>query len=439
MTPTIIFVRHGATDFDSGPVSRVRGWLDVPLNDAGQAQAVAVAEKLAADKTPIARVVSSDLTRSRETADQIVEKNGQPPLTITRGLRPWDLGDMTARTVDESMPEMLRLLDHEEELPSSGGEPFLTFQTRALETIIPLAEEAKEHPERGAIVVVSHSRVARLLKGWCLVGCPEDGTIDMQPLVDTDDVVPVGRDVVMTWNGKSWDFGSNDEGARRPDEDAQKESSMHTRDPFEHAVYEMMGLDYGGLAQGLANVAATGIQQQQQEAAQNKVKADSAAAVQRSISADAAWASAEAMLEVATKSDPSAVAADTVSRDLARGDANKAAAALQSDGIAKRCSAAQDSLRSAAIVASRSPKDPTAQARFHAWQTIANACGGGVSGGSSDAGTDTGDGHKGKKMEETEGGESWIVAKHAGLPGWGWIGVGVGVTGLLGYFLFRHR
>jgi probable phosphoglycerate mutase len=62
----ILLARHGETDDNARGV--VQGWIDTPLNDTGRVQARALAEEVAA-RGGIERIVSSHLSRARETAE----------------------------------------------------------------------------------------------------------------------------------------------------------------------------------------------------------------------------------------------------------------------------------------------------------------------------------------------------------------------------------
>ena len=66
------FLRHGVTDHNLRRL--VMGQLDVPLNDQGRRQAELAARQVVG--LGISRIVSSPLSRARETAEVIA---GRPP------------------------------------------------------------------------------------------------------------------------------------------------------------------------------------------------------------------------------------------------------------------------------------------------------------------------------------------------------------------------
>ncbi len=72
MSATILFWRHGQTDYNA--LGRLQGQIDIPLNDEGRAQAAAAAPVLAQTK-PV-RIVSSDLVRAHATASVLGELTG---------------------------------------------------------------------------------------------------------------------------------------------------------------------------------------------------------------------------------------------------------------------------------------------------------------------------------------------------------------------------
>ena len=67
--PTVILVRHGRTAANAGGV--LAGWTPgVHLDDAGRAQATALAARLA--PVPLSAIITSPLERTRETAEALL-------------------------------------------------------------------------------------------------------------------------------------------------------------------------------------------------------------------------------------------------------------------------------------------------------------------------------------------------------------------------------
>jgi broad specificity phosphatase PhoE len=69
----ILLARHGETDHNAAP-QRVQGWIDIPLNDRGRAQARELADAVRGE--PLAALYSSQLVRARETADIVAAELG---------------------------------------------------------------------------------------------------------------------------------------------------------------------------------------------------------------------------------------------------------------------------------------------------------------------------------------------------------------------------
>ncbi|WP_209325156.1 histidine phosphatase family protein [Brevibacterium renqingii] len=80
MTKTVLFWRHGQTDFNVE--GRFQGQSDVPLNDVGRAQAEDAARGLV-DLGP-ELIVSSDLSRAAETADSLARLTCVEPVRDKR-------------------------------------------------------------------------------------------------------------------------------------------------------------------------------------------------------------------------------------------------------------------------------------------------------------------------------------------------------------------
>ena len=69
----IFLIRHGETE---GNAARIVQRPEIPLSPRGQAQAEALARRLA--KESVARIVSSDLARAVGTAERLERATGAP-------------------------------------------------------------------------------------------------------------------------------------------------------------------------------------------------------------------------------------------------------------------------------------------------------------------------------------------------------------------------
>lgn len=95
----ILLARHGETDYNRTPV-RIMGQLDVPLNATGREQAAAMAARLAEATVSPAGIVSSHLSRARETAELIAARLGLE-LQVDARLAETDRGEWQGRTWEE--------------------------------------------------------------------------------------------------------------------------------------------------------------------------------------------------------------------------------------------------------------------------------------------------------------------------------------------------
>lgn len=95
---TIGFVRHGITDWNIQGIAQ--GSADVSLNDTGQQQAEALAERLAREDN-WDLIISSDLARAKETAEIIGKKLNLPVSHFDVRLRERSGGKIEGTTEQE--------------------------------------------------------------------------------------------------------------------------------------------------------------------------------------------------------------------------------------------------------------------------------------------------------------------------------------------------
>jgi broad specificity phosphatase PhoE len=149
---TFYFVRHGESEANAA--RRFAGRSDSPLTAKGRRQADAVADEL--EKVPFDRVVSSDLSRTRDTAEVIARRHGVP-VEVVPALREIDVGDRTGKPFDEArgLPEWR----DDGFVAWPGGETLEQVLSRTLAAIDRLA---RENPGK-TICVVGHGGVNRIL------------------------------------------------------------------------------------------------------------------------------------------------------------------------------------------------------------------------------------------------------------------------------------
>ena len=205
----LILVRHGHTSLNKpGEDERLRGWLDVPLDETGMQEAVDTAEKL--HGYPIEAIYCSDLKRARQTA-QILKRKVKAGITATPELRPWNLGVFCGEKVKEILP-FLAMLNKSTDLAAPGGESFDQFYSRYSERLRHLLELADA--AEGYVLAVTHVR--NLLAATVIIeggdkaqvpvcGGPSTGAITVVERIDgnwtmrRDD----GRAVVQNTNGRN--------------------------------------------------------------------------------------------------------------------------------------------------------------------------------------------------------------------------------------------
>ena len=163
---TLLLIRHGQTDAINHYVAGTAE--GTPLNADGRAQAARLAARLG--DRPITAIVSSPLTRTRETAAAVAEPHGLP-VDIAAGLTEFEFGEWTGRTFGDldADPRWQRFNCARSLTAAPGGELMLDVQRRAVAELIGIAAK---YPD-ATVAVVSHGDVIRAALMYFL-GIPLD-------------------------------------------------------------------------------------------------------------------------------------------------------------------------------------------------------------------------------------------------------------------------
>ncbi|WP_018349477.1 bifunctional RNase H/acid phosphatase [Longispora albida] len=164
----LILVRHGETAFTAQ--GRYSGRGDIPLSERGEAQARAAAERVARLVPDVAAIVSSPLTRTRQTAAAIAERFGGK-VAVEPDLIEVDFGDWEGRTfqeVSEGWPSELESWLGSTALPPPGGESFDAVAERVSGVVSRLRAE---YPGQ-TVVLVSHVSPIKVTLRDALEGGP---------------------------------------------------------------------------------------------------------------------------------------------------------------------------------------------------------------------------------------------------------------------------
>jgi broad specificity phosphatase PhoE len=169
---TFYFVRHGESEANAA--RRFAGRTDSPLTERGRQQAEAVAEALA--KTRFDRIVSSPLSRCRDTALMIARRH-QLPVDLESDLVEIDVGEKTGSPFDEvsGLPEWR----DDGFVAWPRGETLDQVLSRAHRVITRIAAESAGQ----RVLVVGHGGVTRILMSHFLGLLPR---LDRSPATNTN-------------------------------------------------------------------------------------------------------------------------------------------------------------------------------------------------------------------------------------------------------------
>ncbi|QSB13284.1 bifunctional RNase H/acid phosphatase [Natronosporangium hydrolyticum] len=157
----LLLTRHGETELNLQ--HRYSGRHDVALTDRGQAQAQALAARIAQSLPQLDAVVSSPLQRCTGTAEAIAAATGDPPVTVDPDLIECDFGDWEGRTFQEvrdEWPDQLDAWHRSPAVAAPGGESLDQVDTRVRRAVVALRQA---YPEGGTVAVVSHVWPVKLM------------------------------------------------------------------------------------------------------------------------------------------------------------------------------------------------------------------------------------------------------------------------------------
>ncbi|MFC8502857.1 histidine phosphatase family protein [Pedococcus sp. NPDC057267] len=150
-------VRHGQSEWNVQ--GRLQGQSPAPgLTPLGREQARSAAELLARRVNGPVALVSSDLTRARETAETVAARLGVAT-RIDRGLREQGLGTLEGRLTRELRPEPTPDGVDVGDVRWGGGESLRDVHERVCDLLHRLLPTAPQH-----LVLISHGDTIRVLR-----------------------------------------------------------------------------------------------------------------------------------------------------------------------------------------------------------------------------------------------------------------------------------
>lgn len=176
-TTELYLVRHGETEYNRRGIVQ-GGGIDSCLNDTGEAQAEALAGRLAG--ASVDAVYASTLRRAKQTAEIVAGPHEPVSKTFLRDLEEmaWGVfeGDAPSPERDEAMAAVKAdWRDGDYDRPIEGGESIREVQIRARRAL----EHIVTREAGRTVVVVAHGRYLRVLLATIL---PSYGLEDMHRL-----------------------------------------------------------------------------------------------------------------------------------------------------------------------------------------------------------------------------------------------------------------
>lgn len=153
----VVLVRHGRTA--SNATKRWQGRTDIPLDDVGVRQAARTAAVLPLVAPGAVRLVASDLSRARATAEPLAAAYGLELELDPRLQEVWagEWENLERDEVRNRWPDELAKWENGEDIAPGGGEKLSAAGHRVMAAI----EELAAATPTGTLVVVSHGGCMR--------------------------------------------------------------------------------------------------------------------------------------------------------------------------------------------------------------------------------------------------------------------------------------
>ena len=155
----IILIRHGQTAWNK--VERIRGQVEIPLDETGLAQAEATARRVVDEWKPVA-VYCSPLQRAVQTAQTIARRLGQDVRPMS-GFNDMNFGQwqgVSPEEVEQRWPNLARAwLEAPHTVTFPGGESLNQLKERSMATLHQVIERHREEE----LVIVGHTVVNRVV------------------------------------------------------------------------------------------------------------------------------------------------------------------------------------------------------------------------------------------------------------------------------------
>lgn len=203
MSLRLILIRHGQTEWNTQ--QRVQGRTDIPLNENGKNQCVAIAKRL--QNTKLAGIYSAPLSRSLDTARLIAEHHACH-VEVREALTEINFGAWEGKTAEELAAEFPSLWNDWGWILNPQSCTLMNAETAeeiSLRVMVLLDEILNNHKDGGTVAIVSHTMPIKLLTAN-LIGLPHSRirSLSLANCAYTELMLNEGKEATLrVWNDTS--------------------------------------------------------------------------------------------------------------------------------------------------------------------------------------------------------------------------------------------